>query len=305
MRRPIPTRLLLSSAELELLIAATTPYDPRRLSASDFGPAQRYMRALGHLLRTEVHPAAWIREAAFELEIFGLEIAGPADELDEITRLIGLAPEQPASGRPILFQYVDLNLNGLPAYLADELSFIGGEQLRAMIEEDRAGLGVMDRHAGAIDGALHAFLAEHLDAHLFLAPRWEWRPLGVSYDLAKGDTGHKHPSPLEALPERTGRFLTPVIEAPERVAGSAEALDDSAVQALVAQLLDEGALGLRNFGIAGQIWPIVILPARGNEALALRRGEVGWRVAGKLEVGDADRRFAKEWPERIERVGEL
>jgi hypothetical protein len=305
MRRPLPTRLLLSSAELEHLVSATTPYDPRRLSASDFGPAQRYMRALGHLLRTEVDPAAWIREAAFELEIFGLEVAGPADELDEIVRLIGLVPERPEAGRPILFQYVDLNTNGLPAYRAEDLSFLDGGRLHALIEEDRAGLGVMDRHAGAIDASLHAFLAEHLDAHLFLAPRWEWRPLGVSYDRAKGDTGHKLPSPLEEPPSPPMRFLAPVIEAPERVAGSAEALDDAAAQALVAQLLSEGATGLRNFGVAGVIWPVVIIPARGDEALALRRGEAGWRVAGRLTIGDADRRFAKSWADRIERVGDL
>lgn len=305
MRRPLPTRLHLDAAEIERLISAATPYDPRRLSASDFGPAQRYMRALGHLLRTEIDRDAWIREAAFELALFGLEIAGPADELDEVARLIGLAPERPESGRPILFQYVDLNANGLPAYLSDELSFLDGARLGELIESDRLGLGVIDRHAGAIDGALHAFLAEHLDAHLFLAPRWEWRALGVGYDLAKGETGQKHPSPLEELPERPLRFLAPVIEAPERVAGSAEALDDAAAQALVAQLLDEGASGLRNFGVAGVIWPVVIIPRRGDEALALRRGEAGWRVAGRLTIGDADRRFAKEWPERIERVGDL
>lgn len=304
MRRPIPTRLHLDAAEFERLIAATTPYDPRRLSASDFVPAQRYMRALGHLLRTEIHPDAWIREASFELELFGLEIAGPADELDEVGRLIGLAPTRPEAGRAILFQYVDLNANGLPAYLTETLSFIDAARLNTMIEADRGGLGVIDRHAGAIDGALHAFLAEHLDAHLFLAPRWEWRPLGLRYDLAKGETGHKHPSPLEE-PPRSGRLLAPVIEAPEILAGSPEALDDAAAQALVAQLLAEGASGLRNFGVAGVIWPVVIIPARGDEALALRRAEGGWRLAGRLAIGEADRRFAREWPERIERIGDL
>lgn len=297
MRRPIPTRMILSAPELEQLISATTPYDPRRLPASDFGPAQRYMRALGHLLRAEIDADAWIRELAFELEIFGVEIAGPSEELDEVARLIDLAPKAPASGRPILFQYVDLNLDGLPAYLVDDLRYLSGEELREMIERDRSGLGVIDRHRGAIDGALHDFLSKHLDAHLFLAPRWEWRPLGLRYDLANGDTGHKTPSPLEAPP---ARFLTPLIEAPELVAGSSEAIDDATVQTLVAQLLSEGAIGLRNFGIAGQIWPIVILPSRGGEALALRHGELGWRIAGRLTVSSEDRKFAQTWPERLQ-----
>jgi hypothetical protein len=91
-----------------------------------------------------------------------------------------------------------------------------------------------------------------------------------------------------------------LIEAPELVAGSSEAIDEAAVQALVAQLLGEGAIGLRNFGIAGQIWPIVILPSRGGEALALRHGELGWRIAGRLAVSSEDRKFAQTWPERLQ-----
>ena len=309
MQRPRSTQLVIGGPEIDALIAGATPYDPRRMPAHNFAPAQRHVAALGHLIRRYHDPSAWIREASFAFNWTQLRVNGPADELDALVSLIELhrsaAAEVPT---PIVFAYFELDAGNIPAYDSEKLRFLSGADLAVLAEADLTGDAIIAEHRELIRAGLPLFFGEHLSAHFFLDPVWSIETYGVRFDTEPYRVGVpsplERPTPNESSLPVLGRLFSAVRGTPSR--DPEAALDDEGLREWLTAQIRSGALALRDFGADGLIWPALVLSEDRTRATGVRRDEHGrWRLVGGIRVTPASRRFAERSPERALTEGEL
>lgn len=289
--RRMPEGLRLVGPETISFLERITPYEPSRFPARSFRPAEEYVAALGHLLRTRRESDAWIREVAFELDLHELFLTGSPETLDAVEEI--LSEQRPGSPIPerLTFLYQDLDLESdFPIYDPHGLRHLNADELADMLASDAAGTRIMAHHTALIDTALSTFIVGWSGLPLRVVANYEFRPLGLSYDQGMVAEAARR-SALEVGDRGRSRLRT---DADKGAAGTAR-LDDRELHNWLVAHLEHGAVAIREADFGGR-HPWVLVAHDWQSALPIDRDPAGWRlgVPRPIGVGDLERLMADE-----------
>jgi len=190
--------LRLSGGDARSLVAyAHRPFDLDRAPTSIAGgPGQTAAGALGHLVRRNLDPLGWVRDAALELVITEIVVRGDADVLDAVALVL---PPDPVGG-PFTWAVTITPTpgeDGLPPPPVGWLDHVAGPELAELLERDATHDGILALHtvriARSIAGLVTSILPDgaRVEVGLVLSV------FGFTYD--RGLPGREHArSELEA-----------------------------------------------------------------------------------------------------------
>lgn len=289
MRRLSDDQLQLVGNDVECFIDALTTYDPQRLPVEAFPPAERYIAALGYMLRTYLEPAAWVREAAFDLQVHAIHLQADPGVLEQILARMALARSD--GGGPLHFRFADHDEADQPNYDPAELVTLGWDDLQRLFERDAAEEQIMEGRLSDIDASFATFVSDWIDLPLRITVQYNFEVHGLRYDRLLARTPEKRPN-RETSSEEPGwnRGLRGLLRREERrsAAEGAVRLDRASLYDFLRAQMRQGALVIRDGEMRGRRYPVILFALDGASATGIIHDSGGWRLGAPQVVGPSE-----------------
>ena len=190
MRYHVSSGMHLSGPEVRtLMLLAYHPYDIVRFPLSPpLSPAHAVVATLGHLVRANLDPLGWIRDASFELEIREIILSGDPDDLADIELLLPTDATPNVIDGPfvLVVHYREQEIIADAKPRAGWEEYLGHDDVDSLLAKDAAADGphVMIRHIQDIESSITETIKRSIPDTLDVAINLDLRLYGLTYDRA-------------------------------------------------------------------------------------------------------------------------